>query len=182
MFIKRFLKMSPTLTSDSHNIYLTSGHDIMTLQTQRLIRELTHSPSPSEFGDNSQVFSLWQQKVEVEFTFFCQSLSQDHLLGHTSCSLSFWVHLARNKRTKGVWDWTLPKRISFWPLHLAGTSKKVSCTSLTLWHAMRDDLTGAYNNVKASIADWGSSSTSVLVSMVQSQKQIQKNKPNLTLR
>jgi len=39
-----------------------------------------------------------------------------------------------------------------------------SCVSPTSWYVLRDDFTGTCNDVRASIADQGSLSTSVLVS------------------
>jgi len=100
---ERSLKMSPALTSDSHDDVpdeLLWYKDSSDSEADRI--ELTHSPTPSEFGDNSQGLSLLEQKIEAIFAFLYQSSSQDHLLGHTPCSSSFWVHLARNERTEGV--------------------------------------------------------------------------------
>jgi len=96
--------------------FLTSGYDIITLQIQRLTGlELTHSPTSCEYGDNSQGLSLLERKIEVVFSFLCQSSSQDHLLGHTPYSPSSWVNLARNERTEGVWSHFLSLHESlFW--------------------------------------------------------------------
>ena len=61
-------------------------------------------------------------------------------------------------------DLILPKRIGFGPLCLIGTMNTDSCASLTSRYVLRNDFIGTCNNVRASIADQGSLSTSVLVS------------------
>lgn len=58
----------------------------------------------------------------------------------------------------------LPKKISFWRVRCAGTSKKAPRTSFILSSVRRDNFIGACNNVKTSIADQTSSSISVLAS------------------
>jgi len=59
-------------------------------------------------------------------------------------------------------DLILSKRIDFWPSRLAGTMDTDSCASPTSWYIVRDDFTGICNDVRASIADQGSLSTSVI--------------------
>jgi len=82
---------------------LMSDYDIMTLQTQRLMGlELIHSPTPCEFDDNNRGLSLLERRIEAVFSFLYRSSSLDHLLGHTPCSPSFWVHLTSNERTEEV--------------------------------------------------------------------------------
>jgi len=81
----------------------TSDYDILILQTQRLTGlVLTDKPTPCEFDDNNQGHFLLERRIKVVFSFLCRSSSQDHLLGHTPCSPSLWVHLTRNERTEKI--------------------------------------------------------------------------------
>jgi len=57
-----------------------------------------------------------------------------------------------------------PNRIGFWPLYLAGISKRASCASSIFSHAKRDDFVGACNDIKAFIADQELLSMSLLIS------------------
>ena len=66
-------------------------------------------------------------------------------------------------------------------LCLAGTSKKAPCMSLIFSRTIKDDLIGVCNDVKASIADRGSQSTSVLISDNKESEANTKGKPNLNL-
>jgi len=95
--------MLPTLISDSHDDVPDEWYEIIILQTQRLTRlELTHSPTPSEFDDNNQGLFLLEWRIKVVFSFLCRTSSQDHLLGHTPCSSSSWVHFTCNERNEKV--------------------------------------------------------------------------------
>jgi len=104
MFTESSLKMLPILTSDSHDDVPDewSWYNDSSDSEEDEIGVLTHSPTPCEFNDNNQGLSLLEWRIEAVFSFLCQGSSQDHLLGHTPCSPSFWVHFAYNERIEEV--------------------------------------------------------------------------------
>jgi len=133
--------------------------------------ELTHSLIPFESSDNNRGLSLLVQKIEVGFVFHCQSLSQTFwsypIFSIIRCEFrQQWENcgdsalsseLSRAIGSNSI----LPNRIGFWPLCLAGTSKKASCASSVFSCTIKGNLIGACNDVRTSK---GSLSTSIIVS------------------
>ena len=173
MFTERLLKMPLTLTSNSHDD-IPDEWSWWSNFSDSESNEIgwTHSPILYESCDSSQGFPFGmkdQSSVRLPLPKFKPELlvrSYPIFFIIRYEFLRLWEKCGDSElsskllRVNGS-ELNLPNRIGFWPSYLAGSLKKASWASSDVSWSIRDELNGACNDVKTSIVDRGSLSTSV---------------------